>query len=181
MPRTPERVGSAPGAKGGTEMSRAGDLNGAPTPGWIIGYRGTCYPADCDHMGHMNVAAYVKKFDEGTWLLWDAVGLSAHRMAETKRGLAALKSTVEYVREVFPGEALTVRSAIVEVGAKTARFRHVMSVAKQGGPVEAARCEYLVCYLDREGHKGEAWPEDLRAGLHEWCKAADDQDVEPKE
>jgi acyl-CoA thioesterase FadM len=123
----------------------------------------------------MNVAAYVKKFDEGTWLLWDAVGLSAHRMAETRHGLAALKSEVAYAREVFLGESLTVRSAIVDVGNKTARFRHVMSVAKPEGPVEAARCDYLVCFLDREGHKGAPWPEDLRASLTRWMEQAHDE------
>lgn len=148
-------------------------------PGWIIGYRGTCFPADCDHMGHMNVAAYVKKFDEATWLLWDAVGFSGRRMQADQTGLAALKSEVSYAREVFPGEALTVRSAIREVGNKTARFRHAMTVSKPDGAVEAATCEYLVCHLDRAGHKGAPWPDDLRAALTRWAEAAAAQEETP--
>jgi acyl-CoA thioester hydrolase len=29
-------------------------------------YRGTVYPWQCDHIGHMNVMWYVGKFDEAT-------------------------------------------------------------------------------------------------------------------
>lgn len=32
-------------------------------------YRGTVYPWQCDHMGHMNVMWYAGKFDEATWQL----------------------------------------------------------------------------------------------------------------
>lgn len=142
-----------------------------PSDGWLIGYRGTCFPADCDHMGHMNVAAYVKKFDEATWVLWDAVGFSAKRMLADARGLAALKSEVDYHHEVFPGQSLSVSSRIVEVGAKTARFRHVMEVSTDDGPAEAAVCSYLVCCFDRDGRKGVEWPDDMRNGLVAWADA----------
>ena len=43
-------------------------------------YRGTIYPWHCDHMGHMNVMWYVGKFDEATWQLLAAVGLTAARL-----------------------------------------------------------------------------------------------------
>ena len=33
----------------------------------VITYRGTVYPWQCDHMGHMNVMWYVGKFDEASW------------------------------------------------------------------------------------------------------------------
>lgn len=160
-------------------MSAPAAIDGPPADGWIVGYRGTCYPADCDHMGHMNVAAYVKKFDEATWFLWDAVGLSAHRMEESRHGLAALESAVQYEREVFPGQSLTVRSRILEVGAKTARFRHAMSVSRPAGGVRAATCAYLVCYLDRAGRKGAPWPDDLRASLDAWAAAGAAQEADP--
>ena len=29
-------------------------------------YRGTVYPWQCDHVGHMNIMWYVGKFDEAT-------------------------------------------------------------------------------------------------------------------
>jgi acyl-CoA thioester hydrolase len=36
---------------------------------FTITYRGTVYPWQCDHMGHMNVMWYVAKFDEASWQL----------------------------------------------------------------------------------------------------------------
>ena len=40
-------------------------------------YRGAIYPWQCDHMGHMNVMWYVGKFDEATWNLFAALGVTA--------------------------------------------------------------------------------------------------------
>ena len=39
-------------------------------------YRGTIYPWQCDHMGHMNVMWYVGKFDEATWQFFSMLGLT---------------------------------------------------------------------------------------------------------
>ena len=33
-------------------------------------YRGTVYPWQCDHVGHMNIMWYVGKFDEANWNLF---------------------------------------------------------------------------------------------------------------
>jgi len=39
-----------------------------------VTYRGTVYPSQCDHMGHMNVTGYVGKFDEASWRLLLTLG-----------------------------------------------------------------------------------------------------------
>jgi hypothetical protein len=36
-------------------------------------YRGTVYPWQCDHVGHMNIMWYVGKFDEANWNLFARV------------------------------------------------------------------------------------------------------------
>ena len=38
-------------------------------------YRGTVYPWQCDHVGHMNIMWYVGKFDEATWHLFHELGI----------------------------------------------------------------------------------------------------------
>ena len=52
-------------------------------------YRGAVYPWHCDHMGHMNVMWYVGKFDEATWNLFAAMGVTAAFLKENQRGMAA--------------------------------------------------------------------------------------------
>lgn len=39
-------------------------------------HRSVVYPWHCDHMGHMNVMWYAGKFDEATWALFHAIGLT---------------------------------------------------------------------------------------------------------
>ena len=68
----------------------------------MITYRGAVYPYECDHMGHMNVSHYVRKFDEaiqlnhdeaefGMWKAWCEFLLADDK----KRKLAAASSAIE--------------------------------------------------------------------------------------
>jgi len=49
-------------------------------------YRGTVYPWQCDHVGHMNITWYVRKFDEANWNLFARIGLTPTYLRETGRG-----------------------------------------------------------------------------------------------
>ena len=53
----------------------------------LLTYRGTVYPWHCDHVGHMNVMWYVGKFDEASWQLFNALGLSASYLRDARRDL----------------------------------------------------------------------------------------------
>ena len=57
-------------------------------------YRGTVYPWQCDHMGHMNVMGYVGKFDEATWQLFHAIGITASFLREQRRAMAAVDQRI---------------------------------------------------------------------------------------
>jgi len=59
-------------------------------------YRGMVYPWHCDHMGHMNVMWYVGKFDEATWNLFAAVGITTAFLKENRRGMAAVQQNITY-------------------------------------------------------------------------------------
>ena len=41
-----------------------------------ITYKGTVYPWQCDHIGHMNIMWYVSKFDEANWNFFATLGLT---------------------------------------------------------------------------------------------------------
>ena len=68
-------------------------------------YRGMVYPWHCDHMGHMNVMWYVGKFDEATWNLFAAVGITTAFLKENRRGMAAVQQNITYRRELIAGDA----------------------------------------------------------------------------
>ena len=44
-------------------------------------YRGTVYPWQCDHVGHMNIMWYVGKFDEANWNLFARLGPTEFALA----------------------------------------------------------------------------------------------------
>ena len=101
----------------------------------MLTHRGTVYPWHCDHMGHMNVMWYVGKFDEASWQLFLALGLSRRWLAEADRGMAAVDQRIRYLREVRAGACISIRSSVLEVHARKIVFRHAMSNDQDGSPV----------------------------------------------
>jgi len=126
----------------------------------LLTYRGVVYPAQCDHMGHMNVAFYVAKFDEATWQLFASIGLTRSRLAADGAGMAGVEQHIEYKRELFPGDVVTVTSSVLEVREKAIRFEHVMTKDETGEL--AARTVLVGVHLDAERRKARALPADVR-------------------
>ena len=124
-------------------------------------YRGAIYPWHCDHMGHMNVMWYVGKFDEATWNLFAAMGLTTAFLRESKRGMAAVQQNITYRRELLAGDTVTVHSAFLEIRDKVARFVHEMRHAESGEL--AALCMLTGVHIDAVARKSCAFPEDILA------------------
>jgi acyl-CoA thioester hydrolase len=126
----------------------------------LVTYRGAVYPSQCDHMGHMNVAWYVAKFDEATWQLFAAIGLTRSRLRSESLGMAGVEQHIEYKRELFAGDVVTVSSVILEVKDKAIRFAHEMKNDESG---EVAATTVLVAvHLDAVTRKARALPADVR-------------------
>jgi acyl-CoA thioester hydrolase len=130
------------------------------SPAALVTYRGAVYPSQCDHMGHMNVATYVAKFDEATWQLFAAIGLTRTRMRDEKLGMAGVEQHIEYRRELFAGDVVTVSSTVLEVKEKAIRFTHEMRNDATGEM--AARMVVVAVHLDALTRKARALPGDVR-------------------
>jgi acyl-CoA thioester hydrolase len=108
----------------------------------------------------MNVMWYVGKFDEASWQLFAAMGLTRSRMEEEKRGVAGLDQHIKYKRELRAGDVITVRSAVDEVKEKVVRLTHEMTNDETG---EIAAIMHLVAvYFDTEARKSLPLPPDIR-------------------
>jgi acyl-CoA thioester hydrolase len=124
-------------------------------------YRGTVYPWQCDHVGHMNIMWYVGKFDEANWNLFARIGLTPTYLRESGRGMAGVQQNITYRRELLPGDIVEITTAMLEIGGKSIRFRHEMRNAESGEI--AAVCEITAVHLDREAHKSVPFPDAVRA------------------
>ena len=100
-----------------------------------ITYRGAVYPSECDHVGHMNVAYYVAKFDGGTWNFFALLGLMPSYFRRQGRGMAAVQQNVTYKRELLPGDIVEIKSRLLEVIVRpvTAIFRDASHVVLASG------------------------------------------------
>jgi acyl-CoA thioester hydrolase len=122
----------------------------------ITTYRGTVYPWHCDHMGHMNVMWYVGKFDEAVWNLLLEIGLTPSYLRSQERGMAAVKQSVEYIRELRPGDVVQIRSSVIALGEKVVTIKQTMTHGEVGGV--AATMEALAVHLDTRLRKAIAFP-----------------------
>ena len=117
----------------------------------LLTYRGTVYPWHCDHIGHMNVMWYAGKFDEATWHLFNAIGLSAPYLRSAQRGMAAVDQHISYLQELHAGAVVSVRTRVLEVKERSLRFEHEM-VDESTGAI-AARTMLKAVHLDTAQRK----------------------------
>ena len=125
-----------------------------------VTYRGTVYPWQCDHMGHMNVMWYIGKFDEASWQLLSIVGLTRARFERDGTGMAAVEQRIEYRRELHAGDVVSIRSTLLEVRDKSIRMCHKMINHETGELV--AITAIVGVHLDMTIRKARSLPPDVR-------------------
>ena len=86
-------------------------------------YRGTVYPWHCDQMGHMNVMWYVGKFDEATWQLFAAAGITPSYLRAQRRGMVAVDQRLSYRGELYAGDQHPLRDHRAGHEQRTVRTR----------------------------------------------------------
>lgn len=116
-----------------------------------VTYKGVVYPQHCDHMGHMNVAWYVSKFDEATWNFFALLGLTPSFLKQAERGMAAVEQHIFYKREMLAGDVVEVRSRLIELKSKAVHFAHDMFNAETG--VLTASTELTGVHIDTQLRK----------------------------
>jgi acyl-CoA thioester hydrolase len=126
----------------------------------LLTYRGSVYPSQCDQMGHLNVSFYVAKFDEATWQLLNAIRLTPSRLRAEKIGMAGVEQHIEYKRELYAGDVVSVTSRILEIRDKSIRFEHQMKNDETGEL--AARMVIVAVHLDTATRRARAFPSDVR-------------------
>ena len=127
----------------------------------LVTYRGAVYASHCDHIGHMNIVSYGAKFDEANWVLFCEIGLTPSYLRGERFGMAGVKQTITYSRELFAGDVIEIRSCVLEVGEKRLRVRHEMRNIETGEV--AAATEIDAVHLDKKAHKACVLPAAVRA------------------
>jgi acyl-CoA thioester hydrolase len=104
---------------------------------------------DIDEYGHVNNAVYLRWLDRAAWSHSAALGMPLEECSRLRRGMAALRIEIDYVRAALAGEQVAVGTWIVESDGKlrvTRRFqiRH----AVDHGTLARATTQYVCLNLD---------------------------------
>jgi acyl-CoA thioester hydrolase len=125
--------------------------------------RGTVYPWQLDHVGHMNVQFYVARFDEASWQLLANFGLTGAYLRDHRRGMAALEQHTYYKRELLAGALLRISSELEEVKPKVVRFTHRMYDVESGE--EVASTTITAAHVDTETRRAVPFADDIAARM----------------
>jgi acyl-CoA thioester hydrolase len=127
--------------------------------------RGTVHEWQQDHMGHINVRAYLEFHDHACWQIYAALGLTPSLLRSGAVRLAAVQQNVSYSNELFPGDTVAVRSGVLEIRGKVLRFRHELFNTETGKVCSV--CDFTVVCLNPETRKSQPFPPEVVARARE--------------
>jgi len=123
--------------------------------------RGTVHEWQRDHMGHINVRAYMEFFEEACWQFYAMLGLTASLLRSGALHLAAVQQNIGYRKELYPGDTIVVRTGVLELRDKVLRFRHEL-VNTETGEL-CSTCDFTVVCLDPQTRKSRPFPPEVAA------------------
>jgi acyl-CoA thioester hydrolase len=121
--------------------------------------RGTVHEWQKDHMGHINVRAYMEFFEEACWQFYSMVGLTASLLRSGKVRLAVVQQNISYQKELFPGDTIAVRTGALEMREKVLRFRHELFNTETGQV--CSTCDFTLVCLDPTTRRSQPFPAEV--------------------
>jgi acyl-CoA thioester hydrolase len=120
-------------------------------------------PEWIDGNGHMNVAFYLKAFDEGFDAAYDAIEFG-YSMIE-RRGISTMAAEmhITYQGELFEGDPIRIETQLVDFDRKRFHWFQTMRHGKTGAL--AATCEWLILSIDMSKRRVAEMPDDIFATI----------------
>jgi acyl-CoA thioesterase FadM len=130
------------------------------TSEWIETFKGAVLASEYDSQAHMNSQMYVSRFDQATWFLLHAVGVTPMTIKQQNLRIAIIRQSYQFLAELRGGELVTIKSGFVAVGDKYVRFVHRMFNCESGAMLATSDCTAVQASL--ETGKSVALAEPLR-------------------
>ncbi|MEV5260548.1 thioesterase family protein [Streptomyces anulatus] len=131
----------------------------------------TVRPEWIDYNGHMSEAFYVLVFGYATDAMMIETGLHAGYRESTGCSLYTVESHLRYLLDVAEGAHLAVRTRLLGVDAKKARFSHELYVlgapdaAPEPEAAPVATSELLALHVDQRAGRTVPFPDSVRERL----------------
>src|SRR5262245_16105081 len=105
-------------------------------------------PGDIDEYGHVNNAVYLRWLDRAAWSHSAALGISVADCTRMRRGMAALRIEIDYLRAAVADDRVEVATWILESDHKLRVTRRFHLRHADGGPLARATTQYVCLNLD---------------------------------
>jgi acyl-CoA thioester hydrolase len=127
---------------------------------WMETNRSVVFPAQCDHLGHMNVRYYAHIFDDASFHAWASIGISFEAMHAQNAVTVVAHTATDFIQEVKAGSLVKVESAFVKLGTKSTTYRQRLINAEDGSL--HARQTVVEVFFDLKTRKSVAMPDVFR-------------------
>ena len=131
---------------------------------WVHTFKGAVLASEYDFASHMNSRVYVSRFDQATWFLLHAIGVTPASIKQQNLRVAIVRQNYQFLEELRGGELVEIKSGFLAVGEKYFRFLHQMFNDETGRMV--ATCDSVAVQASLE--TGKSVP--LTAALQEKAK-----------
>jgi acyl-CoA thioester hydrolase len=131
---------------------------------WVHTFKGAVLAAEYDAASHMNSRIYVSRFDQATWFLLHAIGVTPASIKQQELRVAIVRQNYQFLEELRGGELVEIKSGFLAVGEKYFRFIHQMFNDETGKMV--ATCDSVA--VQASLHSGKSVP--LSSTLQEKAK-----------
>jgi acyl-CoA thioester hydrolase len=119
--------------------------------------------ADIDAYNHVNNAVYVTWCDRSAWDHSAALGLPIDRCLEIDRGMAVVRTVIQYLRPALLGDVVHVATWIVPVDSRL-RVRRRFQIKRLSDDSTLARAEIEYACIELSSGKPMRWPPQFREG-----------------
>ncbi len=118
---------------------------------WVHTFKGAVLASEYDFTSHMNSRMYVSRFDQATWFLLHAIGMTPASMKQQNLRVAIVRQNYQFLEELRGGELVEIKSGFLSVGEKYFRFLHQMYDDESGHLV--ATCDSVAVQAGLETGK----------------------------
>jgi len=115
---------------------------------WVNTFKGAVLASEYDSASHMNSRMYVSRFDQATWGLLHAIGITPASIKEENLRIAILRQNYQFLEELRGGELVVIRSGFLAIGEKYFRFLHQMYNDVSGKMVATSDCVAVQASLE---------------------------------
>jgi acyl-CoA thioester hydrolase len=124
----------------GQRKANSSQRKGGIMADWVHTFKGAVLASEYDFASHMNSRMYVSRFDQATWFLLHAIGVTPASMKQKNLRVAIVRQNYQFLEELRGGELVEIKSGFLTVGEKYFRFLHQMYNDETGNMVATCDC-----------------------------------------